>query len=1138
MIKVYKIFSKKIKIFIPIFLILIFSFLTGGFEVKAGLNTDYVRVEVIYSTINPSVDSDNYGLPWHTSNITITITSDTNGGTAIVETRYSWDTNQMNEYCTSGGTIYLEPITLSNEGIHTLYMCTRNQVELTGTNNHDYYLDKTDPNIDNFNITPSDPSWINSENPNLNISWTVTDSGGSHLSHIEVWRAPDDSGNPGTWAQVGTNYNAPFSSDSWSSSTIHSEPGDLEDGIWWYGIHVVDNGGNWIDEGGSIKVNVDTTEPNSQIQSPPSNSWHTDDFFIDTLDEDPGGSGINNDQCKYKVFSYDCYPPGPSCEHSTVWQYRLCNTSAQNITVGTGGDCPYEGNESCRVDIRSQDIAGNWHSPYFEETSSSSIEYYNIDWTDPIIGEISPLTATQGIEQTFTASLTDSGSISGCWLYKDGDYQPQADVSISPTTISANYTFATSGDYNMKFACTDAVGNTGWGDGVIVDVAENFGNSAPIITDLSYFSSHSSTPDQECTSQFVCCMEPTTQTDCSVKFNITAYDPDEDSLTYDWDFDDGTQHSNYEDPSHYYDTADTYNVLVDVFDGTEHTQDTLVVIVNDPTISVSLSADPAFGTDSLSEVDLRAIVSGSMFGTINYKFDCTNDDSWELEVSNQSIDDYTAVDVCSYLTPNNYTAKTFVERGEGSDEDTANIDVVDSECTPGQQTNCTSSQGCSHTITCQGDSTWPSCPTDECVKDNTRNCGDCGEQVCLSTCQWGSCTGEGECSPGPNCPDCLCPVDNCVGQDYYDYPDFGECDVGCSCNTGIGGGEPCVPTIIVDDSQCNETPVCDSLDASPEQGVAPLDILFTGSAHDNDGTITNYGFIFGDGESGTTTDNTINHIYNNPGTYCAKLKVKDNDGVWSSTPGDCPAVCTKQVNISENNPPVADISCDGSGCGPGSACNGSWIAYNRNCQYYFLNDSTDANSTNPPYYNNDIVKSTWSIFYQGGTPWQDPYIVCTDNPETPENEGICDLLLPALPSSQNYYVTLIVEDTKTATDSFSKNFYVRREVAADFQCSLKSDEGWQPCNGFVASEEEVVYFKDTSVPSEGSTGINSWSWAFEDGNPTTSNNQNPSASFINIDGSSGIVTVDITDNTGRTDTEQYQLQITIPLPQWEEVIPF
>jgi hypothetical protein len=119
---------------------------------------------------------------------------------------------------------------------------------------------------------------------------------------------------------------------------------------------------------GPIEYKVDQTQPNSQIQSPSAGSWYANDFSLDTLDEDLH-SGLDSNSCEYKVLSYDCYPPSPLCEYSTGWLSRVCNTSSQNITVGAGGNCPFEGSQSCWAYIRSQDNVGNLHSPSEENGS-------------------------------------------------------------------------------------------------------------------------------------------------------------------------------------------------------------------------------------------------------------------------------------------------------------------------------------------------------------------------------------------------------------------------------------------------------------------------------------------------------------------------------------------------------------------------------------------------------------------------------------------------------------------------------------------------------------------------------------------------------------------------------------------------
>jgi uncharacterized repeat protein (TIGR02543 family) len=235
-----------------------------------------------------------------------------------------------------------------------------------------------------------------------------------------------------------------------------------------------------------------------------------------------------------------------------------------------------------------------------------------------------------------------------------------------------------------------------------------------------------------------------------------------------------------------------------------------------------------------------------------------------------------------------------------------------------------------------------------------------------------------------------------------------------------------------------------------------------------------------------------------------------------------------------NKPPTAAISCDASGCQPGGQCNANWIAYNRNCIYLILNQSTDPD--------NNIKKSIWSIFYQDGTPWQDPFVTCNDDPVTPGNEAICNLTLPTLTAGQSYSVKLYVEDTGGLSDSTTHNFYVRLEAVAAFECSLKPSEGWKSCN-FGVSEDVLVYFRSVdgtrlSRPSEGASSITSFSWTFEDGIPSSSTQQNPSAKFKKVDANSGLVTLKITDNVGRTDTEDHKLLITIPMPEWWEVPPF
>jgi len=94
-----------------------------------------------------------------------------------------------------------------------------------------------------------------------------------------------------------------------------------------------------------------------------------------------------------------------------------------------------------------------------------------------------------------------------------------------------------------------------------------------------------------------------------------------------------------------------------VFNGT-----TAILVQSGSGLSVNLSANPSSGAAPLNDVDLTANVSGTATGDVTYRFDCTNDGSWERTQTTSSTS-YTATDLCDYSSTGNYTAKVSVERG-------------------------------------------------------------------------------------------------------------------------------------------------------------------------------------------------------------------------------------------------------------------------------------------------------------------------------------------------------------------------------------------------------------------------------------------------------------------------------------------
>jgi PKD repeat protein len=92
-----------------------------------------------------------------------------------------------------------------------------------------------------------------------------------------------------------------------------------------------------------------------------------------------------------------------------------------------------------------------------------------------------------------------------------------------------------------------------------------------------------------------------------------------------------------------------------------------------------------------------------------------------------------------------------------------------------------------------------------------------------------------------------------------------------------------------------------SLTADPDHGAPPLSIKFVCDAHDSVATITGYGWDFGDGDTDSTTVNTVDHTYDQPGKYTAVCTVYNDAGEQSS----------RKVTVDLNNePPVADAGAD------------------------------------------------------------------------------------------------------------------------------------------------------------------------------------------------------------------------------------
>ncbi|NER15571.1 PKD domain-containing protein, partial [Spongiivirga citrea] len=107
-------------------------------------------------------------------------------------------------------------------------------------------------------------------------------------------------------------------------------------------------------------------------------------------------------------------------------------------------------------------------------------------------------------------------------------------------------------------------------------------------------------------------------------------------------------------------------------------------------------------------------------------------------------------------------------------------------------------------------------------------------------------------------------------------------------------------TLNVSDSGANQAPVAVA-NATPQSGLVPLQVTFTGSSSTDDVGITSYAWNFQDGNTSNLADPT--HTFNNIGTYNVTLTVTDGEGLTDST-----IVTIVVDSIPVNQPPVAIAS--------------------------------------------------------------------------------------------------------------------------------------------------------------------------------------------------------------------------------------
>jgi PKD repeat protein len=254
---------------------------------------------------------------------------------------------------------------------------------------------------------------------------------------------------------------------------------------------------------------------------------------------------------------------------------------------------------------------------------------------------------------------------------------------------------------------------------------------------------------------------------------------------------------------------------------------------------------------------------------------------------------------------------------------------------------------------------------------------------------------------------------------------------------------------------------------SPTNPIVGQTVSFTDGSSDSDGTIVSWAWTFGDGA--TSNNRNPSRIYSAANTYTVTLTVTDNDGETDTQ--------TKQLTVTSpppaNNAPNADFT-----FAPTNPETGTTIT--------FTDASTDSDGT--------ITNWAWN-FGDGTTSTQ-------RNPTK------------AYTTASTFTVTLTVTDDDGATDIQTKQVTVAAPNVAPV-----ADFTFTPTNPETGT---TITFTDASTDSDGT--ITGWAWNF--GDTTTSNVQNPTKAYTAA--GTYTVTLTVTDNDGATNTKTKQITINTP----------
>jgi PKD repeat protein len=174
----------------------------------------------------------------------------------------------------------------------------------------------------------------------------------------------------------------------------------------------------------------------------------------------------------------------------------------------------------------------------------------------------------------------------------------------------------------------------------------------------------------------------------------------------------------------------------------------------------------------------------------------------------------------------------------------------------------------------------------------------------------------------------------------------------------------------------------------PAMSINDLAVGFTASGSDSDGTITNYHWVFGDGDTADTAGNTVSHTYAAGGSYPVSVTVTDDDGATGSSSGTCAATVAAPVVPPPNVAPT--VAC------PAMSANALAVSYTAS--------ATDSDGTIANYHwafgdgqTADTSGSSTTHSYAAAGTYSVTVTVTDDDGATASSSGPCSITVaPAL----------------------------------------------------------------------------------------------------------------------------------------------